>query len=112
MKLFLYWNLSPILFSSGSPLSVFFVLLENDSATESEVDSRGSQSRGNSIGESIFIAQHPKIVGGKNVEKRYFFTDACPPLFIVVSKVTQVLGCLRIVEMVLISGRDNSGGSI
>ena len=51
-----------------------------------------SPSRGVSIGESIVIIQHPKIVGGENVEKLAFFTDARPPLFIVVSKVSQVLG--------------------
>ena len=46
---------------------------ENFSATDIEVDSRGSPLRGYSIGDSIVIAQHSKIVGGKNVEKSTFF---------------------------------------
>ena len=53
-----------------------------------------SPSRGVSIGESTVIIQHPKMVGGENVEKLAFFTDARPPLFNVVSKVTHVLGGL------------------
>ena len=63
----------------------------NGSATESEVDSLGFPSQGYSIGESIFVAQYPKIVVGKNVEKLTFFTDAQSPLFIVVYKVTLVM---------------------
>ena len=69
-------------------------LSDKGSSTESEVDSRVSPSRVGSIGESIVIIQHPKMVSGKNVEKLTFLTDARPPLFIVVSKVTQVLGGL------------------
>ena len=41
-----------------------------------------------------------------------FLTDARPPLFIVVSKVTQVLGDIYMVETLFRSGRDSSGGSI
>ena len=35
---------------------------------------------------------------GKNVKNRLFQTDTRPPLFIVVSKLTQVLGGLQIME--------------
>ena len=67
--------------------------LDNVSATDIEVDSRGLSLRGDSIGESIVIVQHPKTVGGKYVEKSFFFkTDARPHLFIVVYKLTQVWG--------------------
>ena len=67
---------------------------DNDSAADSGVDLQGSPSQDDSIGESISIAEHPKIIGGKNVEKLTLFTDVRPPLFIVVSKVTQVLGVI------------------
>ena len=85
---------------------------DNGSATEREVDSWWSPSRGDSIGESIFIVQNLKIAGDKNVEKSTFFADARPPLFIVVFKVTQVLGGLQMVATVSRSGRDSAGGSI
>ena len=41
-----------------------------------------------------------------------FFTDAWPLLFIVVSKVTQVMGGLQIVATSSSSGRDSTGSSI
>ena len=69
--------------------------------------------RGDSIGEPIAIAQHPKFVGGKKRQKTEFvFTDACPPFFIVISKVTQVLGGLRMAATASRSGRDSAGGSL
>ena len=83
---------------------------DNFSVTEIEVDSLGSPSIGDSIGKSIAIVQHPKNVGGKNVKNN--LTDLRPPLFIVVFKVTQVLGGLRMLVTVFRSVRDSSGGSI
>ena len=84
--------------------------LDNDSATESDVDSQGPPSRGDSMGESIVITHHPKMVGGENVKKLTFFTDVRPLLCIFVSKVTQVLCGLQMVETSLRSGRDSAGG--
>ena len=84
-------DLSPTLMMSVRLPEAF---LNKGSSTESEVDSRVSPSQVGNIGDSIVIIQHPKIVSFKNVEKLTFFTDARLPLFIVVSKVTQVLGGL------------------
>ena len=76
------------------------------------MESRGSPSRGDRICEFIVIEQHPKSVGGKNIEDLTFFTEARPHLFIVVSNVTQVLGGLRMVATALRIIRDSAGGSI
>ena len=56
------------------------------------MDSQGPPLRGYIVGESIVIAQYPKFVGGDNVKNQNYFTNARPPLFIVASKIIQVLG--------------------
>ena len=53
-----------------------------------------------------------KLFVMKSSKNRYFCTDARSPLYIFVSKVTQVLVGLQMVATALRGGRDSAGGSI
>ena len=85
---------------------------ENGSSNDIEMYSQGSPLRGEIIGKSIVVVEHPKTVSGKNIENLTSLLSRDPLLFIVVSKVTQVVGGLQMVATALISIRDIPGGSI